>query len=130
MSLSARVAALASRIGTEFKATEVDLSPYFLAGFTGNMWLRMRGSSIAILTAQVRRSSGGALGTSASSTDFALLPASLRSVSVVSTAGRTTAPGKGFSSGSILLNSSGALTIFGQRSDDTEIIFGFAYLLA
>lgn len=130
MSLSARVAALASRIGAEFKATEIDLASYLASGFTGTLVLRKRGSTLAMIAGSVSRSSGAAIGPSTSITQIAQLPLDLAPVSTVTTDGRTSASGSGFGSGSMHLSSSGALTIAGQRSGDTAVLFGIAYLPA
>jgi len=129
MSLSSRIAALAARIGTEFKAEEVDLALHITAGFTGTLTLHKTGSSLAMLTGSLSRSAGGVIGPTLSNTTLAQLPAALYPVGVVTFSGRSSAPGDGFAQAGIAISSAGVLSINGQRSTDTNVFFGGTYTL-
>lgn len=130
MSLATRVAALATRIAAEFKRSEVDLSAYLAAGFTGTLTARRRGSTELTLTGSISRTAGTPFGASTSNIVLAQLPENMLPIATVSAAGRGSASGEGYSNVGVILNGTGVLSIYGHRSIDTAIILGVTYLTA
>lgn len=127
MSLSSRITQLAQHLASFFTVTQADLTSHFRTGYEGELAVYRFGRNHLFLSYSVRRTDGGALGANTSVTELATLPAAWTPVRTVSSAGKYSTPGSGYSSGTVSLSAAGRLDTAGQPSGATAVSGGMFY---